>query len=77
MGLFFHVLHKQNWFVFVFLPLVGVYKIASVCLVLSALENPDTSLPYVNIDKISLSNNSKVIETEKSVNLLTYDYIYH
>ena len=41
---------------------------------LSALENPDTSLPYVNIGKISLSNNPNICETEKSVNLLTYDF---
>ena len=37
---------------------------------LSALENPDTPLPC----KISLSNNPNICETEKSVNLLTYDF---
>ena len=33
---------------------------------LSALENPDNSLPYVNIGKISLSNNPNICETMRA-----------
>ena len=67
-------INKINYFVFFFTPSKCLQNCKGVCSMLSALENPDTSLPYVNIGKISLSNSPNICETEKSANLLTYDF---
>ena len=65
---------SQLFCVCIFSPSKYLQNCKCVRSMLPALENPETSLSYVNIDKISLSNNPNICETEKSVNLLTYDF---